>query len=97
MAEKDDAFLGEHGVDEDDDWVGVGATGREVRVEHEGLGTGGVGGGKGLDELDQGEVANGFRRDASGDFDWHGDTVVDYFGLELVGVPGDGIFLCFAC
>lgn len=44
VAEEDDAFLGEHGVDEDDDRVGVGAAGGEVRVEGEGFGGGCVGG-----------------------------------------------------
>lgn len=43
VAEEDDPLLGEHGVDEDDDGVRVGAAGCEVRVEGEGLGGGGVG------------------------------------------------------
>ena len=96
VAEEDDAFLGEQGVDEDDDRVGVGAAGGEVRVQHEGLRGGSVGGGESLDEFDQGEIANGLGGDACGYFDGDGDAVVDDFRLEFVGVAGDGVFLSLA-
>lgn len=43
VAEEDDTFLGEHGVDEDGDGVRVGAAGCKVRVEGEGLRGGRVG------------------------------------------------------
>ncbi len=91
MAEEDDALLGEHGVDKDNDGVSVGAAGGEVRVQHEGLGGRGVGGGEGLDEFDEGEVANGFGGDAGGDFDRDRDAVVYDFGFEFMGVAGNSI------
>lgn len=91
MAKEDDALLSEHGVDEDDDGMGVGATGGEVRVQHEGLGGGGVGGGEGLDEFDEGEVANGFGRDTGRDFDRDGNAVVYDFGFEFMGVAGNSV------
>ena len=89
VPEEDDAFLGEYGVDEDDDGVRVGAVGGEMRVQHEWLGRGGVGGGKGLDELYEGEVADCFGGDGCGDFYGNGDLVVDYSRFELVGVARD--------
>ncbi len=96
MAEEDDAFLGEHGVDEDDDGVRVGATGGEVWVQHKGLGGGGVGGGEGLDEFDKGEITDSFGGDAGGDLDGDRNAVVYNFRFELVSVPGDGISLSLA-
>lgn len=91
MAEEDDALLGEHGVDKDDDGVSIGAAGGEVRVQHEGLGGRCVRGGERLDELDEGEVANSFGGDAGGDFDRDRDAVVYDFGFEFMGVAGNSI------
>ncbi len=96
MAEEDDAFLGEHGVDKDDDGVGVGAAGGEVWVQHKGLGGGGVRNGEGLDEFDEGKVANGFWGDACRDFDRDGDAVVYNFGFEFMSVTGNSVSLSFS-
>ena len=97
MAKEDDAFLGEHGVDQDDDGMSVGTAGGKVRVQHEGLGRGGVRGGEGLDELDEGEIANGFGGDARWDFDGDGDAVVDDFGFKLMSIAGDAVLLSLTC
>ena len=37
MSKKDNPFLGEHGVDKNENWMRVGAVSGKVRMEHEGL------------------------------------------------------------
>ena len=44
-----------------------------------------------LDELDKGEITDGFRRDAGGNFDRDRNLVVHHFGFELVRIAGSRV------
>ena len=91
VAEEDDAFLGEHGVDEDDDRVGVGAACGYVRVEGEGLGGCCVGGSERLNELDAGEISYCLERGGCWYFDWDWNAIVDNASFVFVGISREGV------
>ncbi|OSS43547.1 hypothetical protein B5807_11794 [Epicoccum nigrum] len=88
VTDEDDALLSEQGVDKDDDWVGIGATCGEMRMESERLRLCRVRGGECLNELDKGEVADCLGTQSRGDLDGHWYAVVIDLGLEFVCVPG---------
>ena len=92
VPEKDDPFLREHGVGQDNDGVGMGPAGREMGMQHERLGRRGVRSGEDLDEFDEREIAHGFGKDARRDLDGDGDLIVDDLGFEFMRIPGRGIF-----
>ena len=52
MAEKDDSFLSEHGVDEDNDWMRISTAGCKVRMEDEVLWIAVMRSGETLNEFD---------------------------------------------
>lgn len=91
VAEEDDTFLSQEGVDENDNGVRVGAIGGQVGVECKGLRGGGIGTGEDLDELNDGKIANGFWRYGGGHFDRDGNLVVYDSGFEFVSIAWYGV------
>lgn len=87
MAQKYDSLLRQHRVDENDDRMGEGPAGGEVRVDGEGLWRGRMWTGKDLDKLDKGKVAHDLRPDHCGYLHRDGNVVVDDLGLKLVRIP----------
>ena len=87
--------MSEHGVDEDDDGVRVGAVGGEVRVEHEWLRAGCVRDGEGLDEFDEGEVANCFWRYCCWYLDRDRYLVIHNERFEFVSITWQRVMIRF--
>lgn len=92
MSEEDDAFLSEHGINEDDDGVRIRSTCSEVGVDHEWLRRSCVRRREGLDELDDGKVPDSFRGDCCRNFDGDWYLVVHHFRFKFMCVAWYRIF-----